>query len=1674
MFRKNKIILALAIFFFVGALVFAGGPKRRIPLPGTAAPQPYADSEVLVKFKEGVDLAAINKFLSAQSLVMKKQFGLLSRMKGQQIVHLKSTKKIDALVLAKALSSDPSVVYAHPNYRRELAATPNDTNYSSLWGMHNTGQTGGTSDADIDAPEAWDISTGSSNIVVAVIDSGIDYNHPDLIPNLWKNPGEIAGNGVDDDGNGYIDDIYGIDPAGADGSSTNPGDTDPMDGIGHGTHCSGTIGARGNNSLGVVGVNWDVKIMALKFFGDYDGGGWDADAIECMQYAVYQKTHGQNVVAINASWGGVPGRTQDSGPLRDAIEIVNNAGIVFCAAAGNGGSDGVSDNNDQQNGRNHHYPSDYTLPGIIAVAATNHNDALGTFSNYGATSIDLGAPGVAILSTIPSIYVPGAGGDIFFDNVNNGAVNWTHGAISGTDFWQITTDQEGFANANFPVPSPPDFWSDRPGANYADNSNTWLAYNTNIDLSGYIGQNVYLGIGSAVAVDVSDHAYVEFSNNGGSTWTVIHDFTDEGWYWSNWSWLIPDSYKTSQFRMRFRLASNSSGNWIGWLIDDVGIGLVNTYYDSWDGTSMATPHVAGAVAYLASIFPNETVAQRKQRILYGGDSKTSLSGITVTGRRLNLYGAYNFTPASGPSITVTSPNGGEVWMIGTSYPITWTTIGTVGTVDIYYSLNSGASWTSIVTNTANDGTHSWTIPSVTPSTNCLIRIWENSDREPSDTSDAVFSIIATTTETVSTPTMPTGPTSGMVGTTYTYSTGGSTSSSGHSIEYRFDWGDGTYSLWLPVGTTSASHSWTASGTYSVRAMARCSTHYVQSAWSAALAVDLGDTPTFAAVSHFGVSPSEPLPTVEWHTAAEMGSAGFALFRQDGRTREFLPVSAQFLPALAGSPRGGVYRLADPGAYPGEPQVYRLDELDSQGIVKSYGPFMLNFGARDREAIDPGVRIGREEAGDVHGYQRYPREQSLYELERLEERRQELQRGELQAVGGGERARVTVKGQGLFYVQAAQAARALGMSEDAARTLIARQDLKLTRRGQDIAWLADDNGAGLFFYNEGQETIYSDRNVYYLEPGTGRAMGRVGAGSSGSAGGQSFLDSRHFEQDRYPLLISSMDPAGDLWFWDYVSGGGSKAFAVEVPGVAPGRAKLKVSLQGATETAASQDHHAVVSVNGRQVGEALWDGTRAHAFEAEFDASLLQDGGNAITLAGQLDTGAPYSVFYLESLDLSYPRYYQAVNNQLICRGDGNRVITVSGLTERQVVVLDVTTPEQPQLVAGWMEELSGRLSFAPRSAETPYLVSGLNAALRPESVVGDQPSRLKDGSRSAEHVIIAPREFRETAAELAAHRKKGGLNSLVVTLEEIYDAFNFGEANPRVIRKFLLYARQNWSGGKVKYAVLAGKGTYDYKDCRGYGDNMVPALLGKTPEGLCAADRIYGDLEGQDGVAEIAIGRLPAVTQAELKGMIDKIKAYESGQGVWLDKALLIADNADSGGDFAAGCDELAGLAVGTQAEKIYLAGSPAETRAGIIAAWNAGAGLVNYCGHAGIDQLATENLLDVSAVLGLGNGEKLPLVTMYTCAAGRFELPGFMSLGEALLANANGGMAGGMLPSGAPYHSDSMKLGEQFYKAVYQAKAARAGEAWLAALKNYVLLGGKLSLLNVYNWLGDPGMLLK
>lgn len=281
--------------------------------------------------------------------------------------------------VASWAAATAGVATIEPDYVITSAAVSNDPSFGQLWGLSNTGQSGGLRDADIDAPEAWDITTGSRSVVVAVIDTGIDYTHRDLAANAWRNPGEVAGDGLDNDGNGFVDDVYGWDFAN--------NDADPLDDQGHGTHVAGTIGAVGNNGTGVVGVSWNVSIIGLKFLGA-NGSGSTSGAVAAINYATrMRRDFGINIVATNNSWGGGGSSTS----LRDAIAAGGQAGILFVAAAGN-----ESTNIDATPS----YPASYTSDALISVAATDRSNNLASFSNYGATGVDLAAPGVSIYSTV--------------------------------------------------------------------------------------------------------------------------------------------------------------------------------------------------------------------------------------------------------------------------------------------------------------------------------------------------------------------------------------------------------------------------------------------------------------------------------------------------------------------------------------------------------------------------------------------------------------------------------------------------------------------------------------------------------------------------------------------------------------------------------------------------------------------------------------------------------------------------------------------------------------------------------------------------------------------------------------------------------------------------------------------------------------------------------------------------------------------------------------------------------------------------------------------------------------------------------------------------------------------------------------------------------------------------
>jgi subtilisin family serine protease len=538
----------------------------------------YVEGDVIVTFKSSVTLTAAQQALTGHSLAWKRHFSGLSRHRGKETGLVHAQNRTTAELIAE-LNRDPAVETAEPNYLRWFdASTPNDTYFTNLWALQNTGQslngTAGTAGDDIRFIPAWTLARqpGTNPPVVAVIDSGVDYRHPDLASNIWINTGENPTNGLDNDGDGYVNDYYGYDFA-----DNSP---DPMDSGFHGTHVAGTIAAVGNNNLGIIGVDYQARIMALRASSDGQYL-YDSAIIQAIDYATMMKERGVNVVAINESFGGT---NYDSVEVA-AMQAAGNAGIIFCVAAGNG-VNGIGSDNDTTP----LYPASYRLSNEIVVAATDQNDALASFSDYGTNTVDLGAPGVNILSLLP--IVPGIppDGDVF-SQVQQGSTIY-----SGNDmaFSGITTDITATVyNCGFGNPT------DFPAV---VSNNIALIERGTLNFSNKVLNAMAAGARAAI---IYNNAPGNFFGTLGGT---------NGW--------IPAVSLSQADGLALQINSSAT--------------VVHGLYQYLDGTSMATPHVSGTVAFAAMNFPTETVAQRIQRVLTNADVVPGLQGLVHTGGRLNL------------------------------------------------------------------------------------------------------------------------------------------------------------------------------------------------------------------------------------------------------------------------------------------------------------------------------------------------------------------------------------------------------------------------------------------------------------------------------------------------------------------------------------------------------------------------------------------------------------------------------------------------------------------------------------------------------------------------------------------------------------------------------------------------------------------------------------------------------------------------------------------------------------------------------------------------------------------------------------------------------------------------------------------------------------------------------
>ncbi|MEA2602874.1 MAG: hypothetical protein QOF89_3866 [Acidobacteriota bacterium] len=836
--------------------------------------------------------------------------------------------------------------------------------------------------------------------------------------------------------------------------------------------------------------------------------------------------------------------------------------------------------------------------------------------------------------------------------------------------------------------------------------------------------------------------------------------------------------------------------------------------------------------------------------------------------------------------------------------------------------------------------------------------------------------------------------------------------------------------------------------------------------------------TEAVVSSFRAAAAEGGGVqVEWSTASEAGTAGFYLYRWDARTRRWTPVSRELLAGLIHEPQGGVYRYVDGGASPRDPQTYLLEEVEAGGRRRTHGPFSVKV---DWSREGQGSRAKALTAGDfereAHAAPR--RGTASHSLKALTP---VVVPPSKPSTSAG--LHLSVRTTGLQYLSSADVASWFGMAQPLAEALIGQGQLALSRGGQPVAWLPDGSPAhGLFFYGQAADSLYETASTYRLQRGPGLLMQVTPAGTPIGTPGASFPETLHAERDAFAATLISPDPEADYWFWEFLQGDdptyGHRIFTQDAPGLVAGQGgTLAVSLYGATDSGVAGEHQAVVAINGTILGETHWQGIAARQATFAIPAGVLQAAGNQVEITAHTGTGAPYSIYYLDGFDLSYPRTFRAAGEALTFRTSGGTSgarVTVTGFSNPAIRLLDVADPLRPRWITGATVEADGaggfRLSFVP-SGPGPFLAAGPAAfAAATDPRPWSPPSLRSAGNRGA-YLVIAPSGLHAAAERLAALRRAQGLEARVVDLEAIFDEFSSGVFNPHALRDFLALAWGTWSL-PPRYVALAGAGTLDYRNLLGFGDDLVPPLMVRTASGLFPSDNLLGDVDG-DGLSEMAVGRIPVLSAAELDAYTNKIAAFETAAPAdWTARALFLADAADRGADFAADSLGVAAQLPGRYAvERIDLTSTPlAAARSQVLADLANGTAFINYLGHGALDRLSAGGLLTSADVPGLANGERLPVVTAMTCTINRFAVPGFPALGELLVKAPAGGAAAVWGPSGLSFHGDARLLAERFYHAADE----RLGDRLHRAVAEFRDLGGDPALPRIYDLLGDPALRLK
>ena len=819
----------------------------------------------------------------------------------------------------------------------------------------------------------------------------------------------------------------------------------------------------------------------------------------------------------------------------------------------------------------------------------------------------------------------------------------------------------------------------------------------------------------------------------------------------------------------------------------------------------------------------------------------------------------------------------------------------------------------------------------------------------------------------------------------------------------------------------------------------------------------------------------------WSRFGDFGWVGFDVYRSSDRAPIFEKVNSIFLANADDFGGAFEYRDSPPGA---ARYSYEIEVVFTDGSRSRSDSVWMEF-LPSALPVAPSPQRARFTATSSEAFLQ-PSKRSrptAIELQKAKQRRsQEV----------GDRIKIVVQEEGIYRLSAEELATEFGATVKEVNTWISQDFLRLSSQGVPCSWLPDADNAGLFFYNPGYETIYTEKNVFWLER---ESLGWVLPAAQSAQPAEafsptSFVHTIFFEEQKmqeyarfYPNLEDHRfyPDLDDYWFWLLIQAGNPASnviFYVNRIDASGPDAQLDLRLQGGSNSGVSNEHHVVVSVNGTVVGHAVWEKNEPNTNRFSVPISVLTNGANTLSLRAVLDSGVAYSTVYFDHFSLTYRLCAEAAGDYLQMPSVETVEQRASGFSSADIRVVEKVDAHRIRDVKNVKiaSEDGGTFSVsfvAATNGNEGYVAFVPASARVPISIEGTPSTFLRSTTNRVDYLLITHAMLEEQVQRLADFRvtQNPTLQTRLVLIDDIYNEFSYGIETPEAIQLFLAYIYAHWQQ-KPDYVLFGGAGSFDYKNYRGFADNLVTCFGVGTIYGLYSSDNTLADVVGADGVPDFSIGRISATTLDSMSNVVSKIITHETNPS-HSRVVLLTADDPDvAAGNFPATADLMTNkYPLSYTFTKVYLTANEsnvAQARNALQASFHSGLSMMQYFGHGSWNRLSTLGLWRLDDMLTLTNSPQLPVVLPMACWPNRFEYR-YTCIGEGfVLAPQHGGVAS-WGPSGESLNAHAQSYCGYFLDAFTANPARRLGTLARLAAQFARQSGIPRFMLDGMTLLGDP-----